>query len=133
MNVLEAVVVEASATHAAVRCAGGERIRCEVNALKAKAGDKVSLGVRPEHLRAGVADNALATTVTFVESLGSMTYAYCSNAGAADVITCAVDAHLRLRNGDALALGVPAERAYLFDAEGRAFERLAAQEHRHAA
>jgi len=133
MNVLDAVVAEASTSHAVVRCGGGELIRCEVNASQAKAGDKVKLGVRPEHLRAGVAGNALATTVTFVESLGSMTYAYCSNAGAADVITCAVDATLRLRNGDALALGVPAEKAYLFDAEGRAFERLAAQEHRHAA
>jgi multiple sugar transport system ATP-binding protein len=134
MNVLDAVVVEAGATHAVVQCGGGESIRCAVNAAHAKTGDKVQLGVRPEHLRAGLADNALATTVTFVESLGSMTYAYCSNAGASDVITCAVDAALRLRNGETLALGVPVEKAYLFDAEGRAFERLAAQEHhRHAA
>ena len=133
MNMLDAVVAEASASHAVVRCGGGELIRCEVNAAKARSGDKVKLGVRPEHLRAGVATNAWATTVTFVESLGSMTYAYCSNTGAPDVITCAVDATLRLRNGDPLALGIPAEKAYLFDADGRAFERLAAQEHRDAA
>ena len=133
MNVLDAVVVEADSSHAVVRCGGGELIRCAVNAPNAKAGDKVKLGIRPEHLRAGLAENALATTVTFVESLGSMTYAYCSHAGAADVITCAVDATLRLRNGESLSLAVPTEKAYLFDAEGRAFERLAAQEHRHAA
>ena len=36
---------------------------------------QVKQGVRPEHLRAGVSDNALQTKVTFVESLGSMTYA----------------------------------------------------------
>jgi multiple sugar transport system ATP-binding protein len=126
MNMLDATVVEAAAASATVRTGGGEVIRCAVDASRAKAGDSVKLGVRPEHLRVGVKDNALASMVTFVESLGSMTYAYCSNDGAADVITCAVDANQRLRNGDALALSVPAEKAYLFDADGRAFQRRAA-------
>jgi multiple sugar transport system ATP-binding protein len=104
-----------------------------VDAHSAKPGDKVQLGVRPEHLRAGVADNALQTTVTFVESLGSMTYAYCSNPGLEDVITCAVEGDRRISGGQALPLGVPVEKTYLFNAEGRAFVRLAAAEHRHAA
>jgi multiple sugar transport system ATP-binding protein len=134
MNVLDATVVEASAQHARVRTGGGEEIVCAVNAASARAGDAVKLGVRPEHLVAGhAADNALATRVTFVESLGSMTYAYVSNPGAEDVITSAVPATLRLRPGDALTLGVPADKAYLFDAQGLAFPRLAAQEHRDAA
>jgi multiple sugar transport system ATP-binding protein len=130
MNMLDATVVEATAASATVRTGGGEVIRCAVDAARAKVGDNVKLGVRPEHLRVGVNDNALASTVTFVESLGSMTYAYCQNAGAEDVITCAVDANQRLRSGDALALSVPADKAYLFDAEGRAFRRHAqAQQH----
>jgi multiple sugar transport system ATP-binding protein len=91
MNILEATVEQASAHGATVRLGGGETIRCAVDASAAKPGDPVKLGVRPEHLRAGVADNALQTTVTFVESLGSMTYAYCSNAGAEDVVTAAVE------------------------------------------
>ena len=89
--------------------------------------------MRPEHLRAGAAHNALATTVTFVESLGSMTYAYCSNAGVEDVITCAVEGDRHIRNGQALPLSVPEEKTYLFDAQGRAFQRLAAQPQAHAA
>jgi len=133
MNVVDAVVVEAEARGATVRLGGGEIIRCAVDASGAKAGDKVRLGVRPEHLRAGVADNALHTTVTFVESLGSMTYAYCGNPGLEDVITCAVEGDRRIHSGQALPLGVPAEKAHLFNAEGRAFPRLAAAEHRHAA
>ena len=52
-----------------------QTIRCAVDASAAKPGDAVKQGVRPEHLRAGVSDNALQTKVTFVESLGSMTYA----------------------------------------------------------
>ncbi len=127
MNFLQATVVEASAAGASVKLGGGEVIRCAVDASAAKPGDTVQLGVRPEHLRAGVADNALQTKVTFVESLGSMTYAYCSNPGLDDVITCAVEGDRPIAIGAALPLAVPAGRAYLFDAQGRAFRRLLAQ------
>jgi multiple sugar transport system ATP-binding protein len=133
MNFIDATVLQATAGGATVQLAGGEAIRCAVDAATAKAGDKVRLGVRPEHLRAGVADNALQTTVTFVESLGSMTYAYCSNPGLVDVITCAVAGERHLADGQALPLSVPVEKAYLFDAQGQAFQRLAAVEHQHAA
>ncbi|MDP2007091.1 MAG: sn-glycerol-3-phosphate ABC transporter ATP-binding protein UgpC [Rubrivivax sp.] len=133
MNFLQATVVDASAGGARVKLGGGEVIRCAVDASAAKPGDTVQLGVRPEHLRPGVADNALQTQVTFVESLGSMTYAYCSNPGLDDVITCAVEGDRPLAVGQPLPLAVPEGRAYLFDAEGRAFRRLVADGQRHAA
>ena len=133
MNFIEATVLEASSAGASVKLGGGETIRCAVDASAARPGQAVTLGVRPEHLLAGVAENALDTTVTFVESLGSMTYAYCSNAGAQDVITCAVEGERRIGNGDALPLSVPAAKAHLFNAEGRASRRLAAGEIAHAA
>ena len=133
MNVIDATVVQASAAGATVKLGGGELIQCAVDASAAKVGDKVKLGVRPEHLHAGVAHNALQTTVTFVESLGSMTYAYCSNPGVEDVITAAVEGDRRIDSGQALPLSVPVEKTYLFNAEGRAFPRLVAAEHKHAA
>jgi multiple sugar transport system ATP-binding protein len=133
MNIIDAVVVEASATGASVKLGGGEVIRCAVDASAARVGEKVRLGVRPEHLLAGVADNALQTLVTFVESLGSMTYAYCSNPGVEDVITCAVEGGRRIDDGQVLPLSVPVDKTYLFNEQGLAFQRLAALEHRHAA
>ncbi len=133
MNFIPATLVEGSSAGATVKLGGGELIRCAVDASGAKPGDAVQFGVRPEHLRAGVADNALATTVTFVESLGSMTYAYCSNAGLEDVITCAVEGDRRIDSGQALPLGVPVGKTYLFDAAGKAFPRLLADGARHAA
>jgi len=127
MNLLEGVLVEASAQQAVARLkGGGELIRCVVDASAAQPGDAVTLGVRPEHLRAGEPGNALATQVTFVESLGSLSYAYCTHPGVEDVLTCAVDGDRRLATGTTLALGVPPEKAHLFDAQGRAFRRLAA-------
>ncbi len=126
MNFLKATVLEATATHALVKLGGGEHIRCAVDATRARPGDTVTLGVRPEHLRAGVADNALQTQVTFVESLGSMTYAYGSNPGLEEMLTCALEGGRPVQAGQALPLGVPVDKTYLFDAEGRAFARHAA-------
>ena len=133
INVIDAVVQEASGSGAVVQVKGGELIRCAVDASAAKPGDAVKLGVRPEHLRAGVNDNALATTVTFVESLGSMTYAYCSHPAVDDVITCAVEGDRPFAGGATLSLGVPVDKTYLFDAQGRAFQRLASPARAHAA
>ena len=133
MNFIDAVVVEASSAGATVKLGGGEVIRCAVDASAAQAGDAVKLGVRPEHLRAGVTHNALDTTVTFVESLGSMTYAYCSNPGLDDVITCAVEGDRAIASGEHLPMSVPVEKTYLFSADGRAMRRLTGQPQAHAA
>jgi multiple sugar transport system ATP-binding protein len=126
MNFIDGVLEQAARDGATVRLGGGEAIRCAIDASGARVGDAVKLGVRPEHLEAGSRDNALATTVTFVESLGSMTYAYCSNAGVEDVITCAVEGDRPIASGQALPLSVPVHKTYLFDAQGRALPRLKA-------
>ncbi|MBC7662843.1 MAG: TOBE domain-containing protein, partial [Caulobacter sp.] len=126
MNFLAATVVSADARGAVVRLETGAQVRCEVDAARAHAGDKVTLGVRPEHLDPappGQAGNVIATTVTLVESLGSTTHAYCEYPGVAETLVCELDGATRLRNGAALALAMPAARAYLFDAHGRAFRR----------
>jgi multiple sugar transport system ATP-binding protein len=126
MNFLEATVVSCNADVAVVQLHTGAQIRCELDASRAKAGDKVTFGVRPEHLEAaaaGQSGNVIATTVTFVESLGSTTHAYCDYPGAAETLVCELDGATRLRNGAALALAVPASRTYLFDADGKAFRR----------
>ena len=136
MNFLEATIVSADADGAVVRLQTGAEIRCNVDAARAHGGDKVTFGVRPEHLEAapaGRTDNVIATTVTFVESLGSTTHAYCDYPGVAETLVCELDGATRLRNGSALSLAVPAERAYLFDAGGQAFRRHVPHEQQEAA
>jgi multiple sugar transport system ATP-binding protein len=134
MNLLDCTLVQAAADHAVVQVAvGGETLRCAVDARAAQPGAPLKLGVRPEHLLAGAAENTLATQVTFVESLGSMTYAYCSHPAVQDVLTCALQGSSRVHAGQPLALGVPADKTHLFDAQGRALPRLLAPEQRHAA
>ncbi|MFM8766891.1 MAG: TOBE domain-containing protein, partial [Rubrivivax sp.] len=65
----------------------------------------------------------LRATVTFVESLGSTTHAYCAFAGVEEDMTVELDGRLRIRSGQTLDLSVPADACYVFDAEGRAWRR----------
>ncbi len=127
MNFVAATLERADAQTAVLRAAGGERIECAVDARRAEPGAAVLLGARPEHLRAADlaadADQALRTRVVFVEQLGSVTYAYVEHPGSDEPLTCALAGEQRPAPGDALALRLPRERAYLFDAQGLAFPR----------
>jgi multiple sugar transport system ATP-binding protein len=125
MNFIAAELSHIDAGCATVVLASGESIQCQVDASAARAGDKVTLGIRPEHLRTEGTANRIGTTVTFVESLGSSTHAYCALAGAGDALTCELDDHTDVRHGETLTLSVPASLCYLFDATGKAFTRLA--------
>ena len=71
-------------------------------------------------------DNVLQVRITFVESLGSATHAYCALPGVDETLTCTLDGQSRLRSGAPLALGIAPDHCYLFDASGRALRRLAA-------
>ena len=126
MNFIEAEVVTAGADHATVRLGDGAMIRTRVDASRARAGDKVTLGLRPEHFEVGGDANLIASTVTFVESLGGVTHAYCAYPGVEDALTCEFDGRTRVRAGDTLQLHLPPDLCYLFDAQGLAFKRLGA-------
>jgi len=130
MNFIQAEVIEANPGYAVVRLADNALIRCDVDASAAKLGDKVTLGVRPEHFLSGMHNgdhgNTIRTTVTFVESLGSTTHAYCAFPGVEEALTCELGGQSPLGAGDAVTLGIPAGKCYLFDAAGRAFRRHAA-------
>jgi len=122
MNLLPAEIVTATATGATVRTAAGETLRVAVDAARARAGDKVTLGVRPEHLSLEGEADAISAKVTFVETLGHATYAYL---GAGETpVTVLLPGDARPATGATLGLRVPAVQAHLFDAAGEAFARL---------
>ena len=125
MNFIEATLLSAQAGQATVELADGSRLRCEVDAARARAGDKVTLGVRPEHLKPGAGDNTLQATVTFLDRLGGTSFVYFDFPKAALSLTAELPGSTRVRQGDVVSLVAPAASCYLFDAEGRAFTRLA--------
>ncbi|MDI6623981.1 MAG: sn-glycerol-3-phosphate ABC transporter ATP-binding protein UgpC [Brevundimonas sp.] len=122
MNLLPAEIVSASASGSTVRTAAGESVRVDVDASGAAPGDAVTLGVRPEHLGLSSKGDAVAATVTFVETLGHATYAYLE-AGETP-LTVLLPGDVRPAVGEALTLRVSAGQAHLFDEAGEAFARL---------
>ena len=124
MNLIAAEVVEASATGATVKLTTGERVTARVDGARAKAGDAVTLGVRPEHLALDGDGSAIATTAAFVETLGHATYAYLNHPASSETLTVQLPGEVRPTTGDALTVRIPADKTHLFDADGVAFRRL---------
>ncbi len=86
--------------------------------------DAELVGIRPEHFQVNGAENPLKAQVRFVESLGSSTQMYCAAGGSED-LSCTLDGRTRLVQGQQVALGVPTNACYMFDASGEAFRRTA--------
>ena len=95
-----------------------------MDAGTAKAGDAVTLGVRPEHLTMTGDDDAMTAEVMFVETLGATTMAHLKHPATPDTLTVQLAGELRAKAGERLTLHVPAKQAHLFDATGKAFSRL---------
>jgi multiple sugar transport system ATP-binding protein len=128
MNFLPGTILEAGAQGAKVQLPGGQVLHAKVDATRAAPGDPVTVGLRPEHLNPDAGANALEVTITFVESLGSSTQAYCALPGVDEALSCTIAGHGRLRGGAPLRLGIRPEDVYLFGAQDHAFRRLAESE-----
>ncbi|MFN3305155.1 MAG: ABC transporter ATP-binding protein [Roseateles sp.] len=132
MNFMAGELVAITPDHVDVKLAGsGAVLQACVDGSGAAVGDRVTVGVRPEHIRLGGPGNLLQSTVAFVESLGGLTFAYCPYPGLDEPLTCQFEGRNgsdRLRSGQALELHLPTEALYVFNAQGLALRRLAAPE-----
>lgn len=122
MNLIPVEVLEGTPAGATVRTAAGETLKVSVDASRAQAGDKATLGIRPEHMALSEARGTVTATVSFVETLGHVTYAYLAHGD--EALTVQLPGDVRPAVGDPLTLHVPPGNAHLFDGEGRAIARL---------
>ncbi|BDI07378.1 ABC transporter ATP-binding protein [Sphaerotilus microaerophilus] len=124
MNILPGRLVRAEATHAVVEV-HGEQVTVAVDARRAKAGEAVSLGIRPEHLLAGEdgPGSALHTSVRQMERLGEASMLYLDVAKDLPMVTLRVEGYAGNTAGDRVTLRLRPEQCHLFDAAGLAFSR----------
>jgi lactose/L-arabinose transport system ATP-binding protein len=95
----------------------GERMDL-VSPRAVEAGDRLTVGVRPEHfLPAGQGDVDLELAVDVAEHLGSTSYVYANTKGGEQVIVEREESRDELGR-DRVTVSIPARRAYLFDAMG---------------
>jgi multiple sugar transport system ATP-binding protein len=121
MNLLPGEVVAGTDNALTVRLADGSTVLAP--AADAHAGDKVTVGLRPEHLvEGGGGDAELRGQVVAVEHLGGETYIYLEHGGAEPlVVKAGGDASAKV--DEILPIGVPTAACYLFDDSGQAFAR----------
>jgi multiple sugar transport system ATP-binding protein len=123
MNFLKTEVRATETDSVTVGLPGGSSIGVPVKPGKCRQGDKVTLGVRPEHLiEGGGGDGELKGEVLVVERLGGATYCYLKlEDGTLITAEVAGNSHVKVR--DQLALGVPQESCHVFDPDGLALEQ----------
>jgi lactose/L-arabinose transport system ATP-binding protein len=80
-------------------------------------GAEVTVGLRPEHFKAGGAAR-LDLDVDMIEHLGSETYAY-ARFGQGELLTVATQNDRSIKSGDALTASFDPARALLFDQSGQ--------------
>lgn len=121
MNFFEAVVEAAGEHQATVRIGGGSVLSVAADASAARSGDRVTVGIRPEHLRLG--SGGFSGTVALVESLGSVRYAYLASETSAEPLVMQLSPEQSVAQEQRLQLTASPGECHLFDSSGRAFER----------
>ena len=130
MNFIDCRIASVEPGAAVVAVPGCANIRVAVDASGAKEGDKVTLGIRPEHFaEPGAEGGGIGGHVVVLEQLGDETFAYVEAPGTKEGFLIArLPSKSPVKQGETLRLAVPEEAAHLFNADGIAFRRLAEPE-----
>jgi multiple sugar transport system ATP-binding protein len=127
MNFLAASLVGEEGEIASVRLENGGLAEVAADAGSAPVGARVTLGVRPEHLRLLRAESSTAEgirgTVGLVEYLGDVTLAYVQVEGVPELVAVkCTRAATAPAAGTPVLLAFDPAQAYLFDADGAALQ-----------
>ena len=126
MNFLAGQLVEIGERESLVKLSTGDNVRVRVDARRGAVGDKVELGIRPEHLVPldhPHADNEVSGLVQVAEHLGAESFVYMDVDG--HDVTIKANPDIEVTPGQAYSVGIPAEACYLFDSHEQAFPRTA--------
>jgi ABC-type sugar transport system ATPase subunit len=119
MNFLEARVASTGPARVTCELAGGSRLQAEVDGRRLGAGDAITLGIRPEHLRATGTATPLAGPIASIEHVGDSSIVYVEMSGArGGLLVARFDADASVRLGDRLALEALPHHVHVFDAGG---------------
>jgi multiple sugar transport system ATP-binding protein len=96
-------------------------LRVQVDGARLTRGQPVTVGIRPEHIRLDGDAQTLAVKSLITEQLGEHSYVHveCSDG----TLIAKAPGDVSIRNGEPLALRVPADACHLFDEEGMALAR----------
>jgi len=124
MNFVPGEISAINGQHLGVALADGAEQRLHVEPGSVQTGAKVTLGIRPEHLRED-ADGAvqLQGTVDLVERLGDVSYVYLHMSDGTH-LTAATAGSSRTRAGEQITVSADAAAVHVFDDTEQALQRL---------
>ena len=120
MNFLDAEVAEVASGQATIALKSQPNVRVTLPiTANVNKGDKVTLGVRPEHfVDAGQGNADLDLDVDVAEHLGSTSYVY-AHIGNGERIIVEREESRAATNKDKLTVGISAASSFLFDGAGK--------------
>ncbi len=125
MNFIDTEVQAAGSSSVTVTLPGGEAFTVPVDGTTARKGDRVKLGIRPEHLQVGTEadDGKLAGVIEVVENLGESHFIYLRTATGA-LVTIRANGISSLTAKTNLSVRIPPEACHVFNSDGNALRRL---------
>jgi len=124
MSFLDGVVAATAETGVEVELNSGVRLEVPVQPDGVKAGDKVSLGVRPEHMTVNTdGSGQMKGRIDVSEQLGSDTYCYVKTL-ANEAITVRTPGGYAGTFGDEITLDLDLSQCHLFDKDGQAIHKI---------
>jgi len=125
MNFMHGALQSSEPNKAIIRMENGDQVLASVDASRAACGDKVVLGIRPEHTLLGTHDGMSSTTgqVAYVEVLGEASYVYMKTENNSDLTIVRQEGRVSLNKGDNVPFSIDPDQSHLFDAEDQAFHR----------
>lgn len=121
MNLLDAEVKASGEQQLVLTLTNGASVAARTPSQKLKTGDKIKLGIRPEHV-ALEQQGELQGEVEAVEHLGPRAYLHTRLADGIELVAQA-DGDTQVRAGDRVSLHVPSAATHLFDPAGNALAR----------
>ena len=128
MNFFSGEIVETGSEKTRVKLDSGEILIACNNTKQASAGDRITLGIRPQDAEeaTGSHGNVITTTIKTLERLGTESFIYLNHSDIEEDFILRVEDSRRREEGSEFHVHVPAENCHLFDARGLAFARTQA-------
>ena len=127
MNFFDGVIEHIGDEETRVKLTTGEVLKAYVNSQATKAGERVVLGIRPEHTLAETdRGNAVEARVEALERLGSESFIYMGHDTIREHFIARVEDSRRREEGTKMKIELPPEDCHLFNASGVALGRTRA-------
>ncbi|WP_034300872.1 sn-glycerol-3-phosphate ABC transporter ATP-binding protein UgpC [Herbaspirillum sp. RV1423] len=125
MNFIDGIVAAVSDEGVLVQLPGGARQLAAVEGGALALGDKVTLGIRPEHLHIAAGQPILHAHFTALELLGDFSYLYAASEASEEPLILRVADSIKIASGSIIGVSADAGRCHLFRQDGSAVPRLA--------